>query len=488
MSAIFLGKTLTNEDDINAYTVVAYDIQTNTLEANSIVTDHIETTGPLGLDVHSATNGDLTVTIDPTTGYGTIRTSAEAFGLSLDVQGAGKIVKISTDGSLRVAIQDTRTTIYGDLYVTGNIINIPTNYIFFTPSLVSASGGLGVITYTTQTGVYTLSNGAILYQIEMAGGYAASTSTHLQIDTLPIASASNTYSSVDGISTVTQPLGGIIPSTSTSIDLDDYVTATYIPLTGAASFDIALSGFYISASPSTFTPAFTIDTGTITYTVQIGEYITLNTGVVFFAEIACTYSGATTTSIQLNLPSSVGGLDCVTTTVQPVIGGTGLNGPTALTCNNGTSHGTFNNVALNNNVTISGAGSLHIYVTGTYLHTYTTFHPTIQAQVGTWIDTGYSMTAGYTTSGNILIFTLVYTATVTGTSSDIVLSGLPLTQAVKGVVNNVYTTGLPQPLCLYGATGSNNMTFYSKGLNQNLSVVLVSTPVVMKITGYYIIQ
>jgi hypothetical protein len=484
MSGCCFGKSADGANHVVADDVTTGDLVTITEEAYQVTADHLITTGSAGVDVTSVF-GDLQMVMDPATTYATLRSGTSAFGISLEALGSGKLIKLGTNGQLRIGIQDDRTTVYGDLYVTGNIINLPTNYTFFTPSLVSAAGSLGSITYTTQSGVYS-SNGVVtMFQIELAGGYASSSSTHLEIQALPISTDAGYYISNSSISTIQNPMGTI--THGTNIDLDNYAIAAYTPLTGTASFDIVNTGFYFTGAVSSYTPTLTVDAGTFTYIVQNGVYTTIGTAVLFFIEMNVTYSGVTTAGLKISLPSGNGTVNCISTSIQPIIGGTGIEEPTMLVMNN-SSTATFVNQVLNTNTPLNGSGGFHLFISGCYLPTGTVFHPIIIAQNGTWIDTGATINAKYSVSGNLLVFTMTYSATVTSTSTEIRLSGLPIVQVVKGVVNDIYASGLNLPLALFGDAGTNSMTFYSKGLGANMTTSFSGRSVVLNITGYYIIQ
>jgi hypothetical protein len=484
MSGCCFGKSADGANHVVADDVTTGDLVTITEEAYQVTADHLITTGSAGVDVTSVF-GDLQMIMDPTTTYATLRSGTSAFGISLEALGSGKLIKLGTNGQLRIGIQDDRTTVYGDLYVTGNIINLPTNYTFFTPVLVSAAGSLGAITYTTQSGVYS-SNGVVtMFQIELSGGYASSNSTHLEVQALPISTDGGYYISSSSITTIQNPMGTI--AHGTNIDLENYAIAAYTPLVGTSSFDILNSGFYFTGAVSSYSPVLTVDTGTFTYITNNGSYTTIGTAILFFAELNVTYSGVTTTSLQFSIPSANGSINCITNSIQPILGGTGIEEPTMLVMNS-TSTAVFRNQVLNTNTPLSGSGGFHIFISGCYLPSGTVFHPVIIAQNGTWIESGLSTTAKYSISGNLLVFTMTYSATVTSSSTEIRLSGLPLIQVVKGVVNDVFTTGLVLPLALFGDAGTNSMTFYSKGLGQNMHTSFTSQAITMNITGYYIIQ
>lgn len=502
MSRVF-GKTTSNANDIIADYISAtditsteistVDISTVTEEVTGVATEnHLVTTGPLGIDITSSTFGNfgtMEVIMDPSTGYGIIQSDSTSNGISINASGPNKIIKLSTNGILRIGVQDSRTTVYGDLYVTGNIYNLPSIYSYFSPYLTSSSGSIGSISYTTRQGVYITLNGITFYSIALAGSYNSSSSSGIVINfsNLPNSAPPNNYISNAVITSLQNPSGGIIPFSSNTDLLYNYVTDTYIPLFGTGSFDILTSGFYLQTTGNSFTPTLSSGSSVFTFSTQNGSYTTYGGVFLYFITIVATYTGATGNTIDIeNLPANTN-ISSVSTSVQS----TGLIQPNILIQNASTNYSSLFNPSLNSYITLSGSGSLSIDVSGIIIPSgiSTSFSPSIITFNGSWIDSSIVQTANYVIQGNIIFFTITYEAIVTSTSTDIRLSlnGLPLILS-NCIVGDIYTTGLNLPLTLKSVPGSETFIFYNQATQSNLSVSIVNSTITFQVIGYYIAE
>lgn len=417
------------------------DLTTQTLTGTTAVLDHVIS------DDMTITDGTDSLVVSPTTMISTE-------GFSFQTEGPGKSVQIVLNGSNRMVINDTRTTVYGDLYVTGTIFNVP-NYSNFTPFLMAQSGTMGTVNYSRQSGTYIQVGPFLVYQIELAGTVLSNQVTALSISTPPQSTQTNkSYGSSDIVTTLDLPIYASCTAQIMSLQNPE---ASTVALQGTLPFSFKCTGFYFTLPGTPFTPSFIIDQGTFAYSQQVGEYYKMGAATFFVYSLTASYSGVTTNTLGLTLPS---------TPAHPSVTKTILSdqNPLALLINQSS---TFINPVTGSSSSLSGSGTITRQITGWYLdNTALSFSPILHPVGGTWVQTLPVMQAYYTSLNNIVTCTLTYSSQVTASTNQLQLQGLPLSMSNNVSCEIIASSNIDTPLSLVATDSSTYMTFWNPALNQ----------------------
>src|SRR6185437_1785090 len=409
-----------------------------TLNATSITTSSLTTTDGTSSLVLSQNDFSL------------LQSSSSSSGISLQTTGSGTIEFI-LNGTRRLVLSETRATFYGDLYLTGNIYSTP-SYTNYTPFLIANGGTLGTVNYSLQTGIYYQTGPLLVYQLQLAGSTTSSTVTALSVSSPPISSLTDLpYTSFNIITTLDQPILATAANQLISFTNPDLTTPT--PLS-SGSFSIQVTGLYLTQLPSTYTPTFVVDSGSFQYSRQKGSYLKLSAATIVFIDLAATFSGVSTTSLSLSLP---------TTPSHPSIASvvSDQNPESFLT-----SSSLINSIT-HTPTTITGSGSLSRQVTLLYLDsTALPFTPKIKANEGTWVETNPTWQAFYTTFQNFVVCTMTYSSQVVASATNLSLTGLPLSLNNNVSTELITSTNIDTPLSLQAIPSSSSMNFWNQVLNQ----------------------
>ncbi len=375
----------------------------------------------------------------------------------------------------------------GNLYVAGKIYSSA-----ITP-LINPDGSLGTVTYNTQAGSITTSiDGSVaLFSIAVSINYTGAFATKLYITGLPtVSAASITQILPDCYQKFLQtPISGTLLPSDTSITFKDN-SGNDIPVSGAGSLVIKLTGYYLtSAASNTFTPTIdsTATIGTASYTTQVGKSGVFGNANILYMNLAGSYTGATgsgTTMIKgfPNLTRSIGMF------ANTLVQGTAFAQPLIFENQLGTNTAYALNASTLSTMIADGAKTFTLKGNMFFLTAITsTFTPTLFCVIGTSGTVTYTAQTGYYTqvSGGVLYTIILQGSYINASGSILGITGLPAqTGLQEGYTCQIIST-LPSPILFVTQPISIYGVFINQSLQTNLSLTGAGN-FNIKLTGAYL--
>jgi len=364
---------------------------------SSAITPIINPDGSLGTVVYNTQAGSITTSIDGSVAIFSLAISVTYTGASatkilisgLPTVSAASITQIIPDCyqkflqtpiSAILLPSDTNLTIKSsngsDIPVSGDgslVIKITGYYLTsassstFTPT-IDSTALIGTTAYSSQIGKYGIFGNANILYMNFAGSYTGATGNGtIILKGLPNLTRSSPMFSNTSVSGTAfdQPLIFENQVGTNTAYAKNASTLNYMIASGTKTFTLKGNMFFLTSTSSTFTPElFCVigNAGTVTYTSQVGYYTTVSGGVLYTLVLQGTYVNAAGSILGVKgLPLQTGLQEGFTSQIIST-----LPSPLIFATQPVSVYGVFINQSLQTNLSLTGAGSFDITISGVY--------------------------------------------------------------------------------------------------------------------------